>query len=304
MEPPGGLTHTPRQRKRLCLPFSLITRASWLQEPWMWLVSVAPSAPLLSWDPEQLFRLKHRKRLCKADGFQPKDQIIEIQNLLFYPVSKSELWLFCMPLLPHKITHLQPWRQFQEYPRTVSAASFTINFHGCSNDQCQLDGSGLSAVLPVSLLSLRGFLIKVNIVLRLIKVNTCFPKSHIISRCFATFFPSFTTNTTTRLLKSTEHRGQKYGSRSGHAKHGGCGMMPSPYVFFNHSCTMAIKPCTLELKTVFTSITTFESHSPLHRWEDSASDFPTVQWPASGEARLKPTARPPASLPFWAAELP
>lgn len=33
----------------------------------------------------------------------------------------------------------------------------------------------------------RQFLIKVNIVLCLIKVNKYFPKSRIVSRCFATF---------------------------------------------------------------------------------------------------------------------
>lgn len=61
----------------------------------------------------------------------------------------------------------------------------------------------------------RQFLIKVNTVLCLIKVNKYFPKSHIASSSFATFpffppFSSFNINITVGLLKSTEYRGQKY----------------------------------------------------------------------------------------------
>lgn len=59
----------------------------------------------------------------------------------------------------------------------------------------------------------RQFLIKVNTVLCLIKVNKYFPKSYIVSSSFATFSPpfsSFTINITAGLLKSTEYRGQKY----------------------------------------------------------------------------------------------
>lgn len=96
----------------------------------------------------------------------------------------------------------------------------------------------------------RQFLIKVNTVLGLINVNKYFPKSHIVSRCFATL-SSFSTNTSIMLLENTESRGQDYGGRSGHSKHGGKNGLSSPYVLFNHSflkyilstCTIAIKPC-------------------------------------------------------------
>lgn len=56
----------------------------------------------------------------------------------------------------------------------------------------------------------RLLLSKVNTVFCLIKVNTRFPKSHMVSRRFAIFCPfsSFTTNTSIMLLKSTEYSGQ------------------------------------------------------------------------------------------------
>lgn len=96
----------------------------------------------------------------------------------------------------------------------------------------------------------RQFLVKVNTVLCLIKVNKYFPKSHIVSRCFA-IFSSFSTNTSIMLLENTEHRGQDYGGRSGHHKCGGENGLSSPSVLFNYSflkyilspCTITIKPC-------------------------------------------------------------
>lgn len=106
MEPPWGLTHTPRQGKCLCFPFSLITRdftPTGAPEVTCVCCSQCPSAsprPGVKCSDESITRQR------TVDGVQPKGLHNINTKSLFFPVSESELWLFYMPLLPYRITHL------------------------------------------------------------------------------------------------------------------------------------------------------------------------------------------------------
>lgn len=154
--------------------------------------------------------------MCRADGFQPKGRYNINTKSAIFSCQQVRIMAFLYAI-----------------PVTQNNSLLTIAFPGIpQNRKCCFIYNKLPGMFKQSMPTQwvralcsapnepafpeRQFLIKVNTVLCLIKVNKYFPKSHIVSRCFA-IFSSFSTNTSIMLLENTEHRGQDYGGRSGHS---------------------------------------------------------------------------------------
>lgn len=189
-EPFRGLTYTPKQGKHLCFPFGLITRGftpiySGSLESGLCLLLPVP--PCFTETQNNCSDESFSRYCAKLMDSSQKDYTINTKSAIF---SRKQVrimaFLYATPATQNN--SLITIAAIPGIPQNRKCCFIYNKLLGMIKQSMPTGWVGALCTAPNEpAFPERQFLIKVNTVLCLIKVNKYFPKSHIVSSSFATF---------------------------------------------------------------------------------------------------------------------